>query len=78
MRLVTREEADAVDAAEAEGIFQQVIHRVIAGRTGAHVEVDFRILILDVDRRMQPARVHLQHRGHRFNRRRRPAGVAQH
>ena len=58
--------------------FSMTSMRVIDRAVAADVEIHLGIELVDVDRLMQPAGPHLQHGRDGLDRRRRPAGVAEH
>src|SRR6266508_6610081 len=72
------EHADAVDPAEPEGVLHQIADLAIHGSLLTDVQIDLRIELVDVDRRMELRRVHLEDCRHGLDDRRGPARVAQH
>src|SRR5215211_201310 len=72
-------DADGVDAAEPERALHQRSDGVLDSlAASADVQVDLRVDLVDVDRRVELAGLHLEDGGDRLDGRGGPAGVAEH
>lgn len=72
------QDTNAIDPTESERIFHRRSHFAIEGFSTANIQIHFGIELIDIDRRMQRAALHLQNCRDRLYRGRRPARMPEH